>query len=38
MNSTRLLMLFLLAMLMIGCGQIGPLYLPDEAHPVEKHK
>ncbi|MCX7088319.1 MAG: lipoprotein [Methylococcales bacterium] len=34
----RYVILLLLTTLLVGCGQIGPLYLPDDSHPAKKHK
>lgn len=38
MNTHRWISIVLLGLLLIGCGQTGPLYLPDENRPVEKQK
>ena len=34
-NRARLMWLVLLLILVQGCGQKGPLYLPDEHEPQE---
>jgi predicted small lipoprotein YifL len=36
MNKKPYLIMLLLAALLAGCGQTGPLYLPDDAHPPKK--
>jgi hypothetical protein len=36
MNKQRCLIFLLLTTILAGCGQIGPLYLPDASHPDKK--
>jgi predicted small lipoprotein YifL len=36
-NRIRLMWLTLLLILAQGCGQMGPLYLPDEPEPQESN-
>ncbi|NOT86121.1 MAG: lipoprotein [Methylococcaceae bacterium] len=38
MNSKRYLLILLLTTLLAGCGQIGPLYLPDDVQAAKKNK
>ncbi|MEQ1637249.1 MAG: lipoprotein [Methylococcales bacterium] len=36
MNSKRYLLILLLTTFFAGCGQIGPLYLPDDSQATKK--
>ncbi|PKM11635.1 MAG: hypothetical protein CVV13_08445 [Gammaproteobacteria bacterium HGW-Gammaproteobacteria-3] len=38
MNKTQALLLLSLLVFLSGCGQTGPLYLPDEPPPIHVEK
>lgn len=35
--SARLILLAVVLMLLVGCGQKGPLYLPDDSEAAERY-